>query len=126
ELLRVNLDPQAPEFYDYTTAEWYAAGEPRLAGPIVDYACTNEYAITLSVPVHSSERFFGVAAADVLVASLETRVVPALAGLGRPAALTSAAGGVSAASDAGRVPGQRLDTRKSASAPVPSWRLVDL
>src|SRR5206468_535129 len=51
EPLRVNLDPAAPDFYDYTTTDWWLATEPSMTGPYVDYACTNAYAITLSVPV---------------------------------------------------------------------------
>ena len=70
EALRVNLDPAAPDFFDYTTADWYATPLRTLtrqaAGPYVDYACTGEYAITLSAPIRSGDRLLGVAAADVL------------------------------------------------------------
>ena len=37
-----------------------------------------EYTITLSVPVRLSSRFLGVAAADVLVGSLEKLIMPGL------------------------------------------------
>jgi hypothetical protein len=54
--LRVNLDPAAPDFYDYTTADWYATTlrtlEPRMSGPYVDYACTSQYAVTDGRPGH--------------------------------------------------------------------------
>jgi hypothetical protein len=115
EPLRVNLDPAAPDFYDYTTTEWFAATAPGTAGPYVDYACTNEYAITLSVPVPG----FGVAAADVLVASLERRVLPALVGLDRPTALTNGAGRIIASNDPALAPGLRVD------AEGPGWLLVE-
>ena len=132
EALRVNLDPAAPDFYDYTAADWYATPlrtfEPRLAGPYVDYACTNQYAVTLSVPVRAGERFLGVAAADVLVASLEQRLVPALAALARPAALTNAEGRVIATSAPSVVPGQRIALSDAAARPSPvrSWLLIDV
>jgi DNA-binding FadR family transcriptional regulator len=128
EALRVNLDPAAPDFYDYTTADWYETprrtGRPWMSGPYVDYLCTNAYAVTLAVPCGE----LGIAAADVLVASLERRVAPALAALGRPAALTNAAGRVIAANSAAVAPGQRLalDGARTRSAPVPGWRVVDL
>jgi hypothetical protein len=126
EALRVNLDPAAPDFYDYTTADWYATplrtGRPALSGPYVDTACTNEYAITLGVPCGAP----GVAAADVLVANLERRVAPALAGLGRPVALTNAGGRVIAATSPAVVPGQRVDVSRAVPAPVRPWLLVDL
>jgi hypothetical protein len=122
EPLRVNLDPSAPDFYDYTTTEWYSAPEDRIAGPYVDYACTNEYALTLSSPVHLGSRRLGVAAADVVVANLERRVLPALVALGRPTALVNAEGRVIACNDAQLLPGMRVEL------PAPSrgsWQLVE-
>ncbi len=130
EALRVNLDPAAPEFYDYTVADWYAVPErtraPRASGPYVDFACTNEYAITLSVPIGTTE-FLGVAAADVLVSSLDARVVPALAALGRPAALTNADGRVIASNSPAVSPGRRiaLDPAAEPAGALP-WLLVEL
>jgi DNA-binding FadR family transcriptional regulator len=102
ERLRVNLDPQAPDFYDYTTAPWYVAargsGTSQAVGPYVDHFCTGDYTITLSVPAYTSGRFVGIAAADVLVASLERQIVPALGTGGQ--ALTSAEGRVIASTSA--------------------------
>jgi DNA-binding FadR family transcriptional regulator len=136
EPLRVNLDPNAPDFFDYTTADWWATPErtlePRTAGPYVDYACTNQYAITLSWPVMAGGEMVGVAAADVLVASLEKHVGPALAALDRPTALTSADGRVIASNVASVGPGQRLALsgkaarRARSRSPVSSWLLVDV
>lgn len=137
EPLRVNLDPLAPDFYDYTLADWYATPartlRPRIAGPFVDYACTNEYNITLSSPVQSAtEDLVGVAAADVLVSSIERRVLPTLAALDHPVALTSADGRVIVSNSASHLPGQRLtvsaDTARPAqdASPVRSLLLIDL
>lgn len=135
EPLRVNLDPDAPDFYDYTTADWFATPRttlaPHLAGPFVDYDCTNTYALTLSTPILRDREFLGVAAADVLVASLERHIVPRLADLDRPVALTTAAGRVIASNDPELVAGQRLPTADvPASAkpadPVATLRLVEL
>lgn len=118
DLLRVNLDPAAPDFYDYTTTEWFAATEPHMAGPYVDYACTNEYAITLAIPVPG----FGVAGADVLVANLERRVMPALMAIDRPAALTNAHGRVIASNTAELAPGLRMPVPAGVA---PGWLLVE-
>ena len=133
EQLRVNLDPAAPDFFDYTTAAWYTAAE-RLpsdgtaTGPYVDYFCTGEYTITLSVPVRLGGRFLGVAAADVLVSNLEGQVLPALLEAGRPVALTSPEGRVIAATTADLVPGARVPA--SCATRVPSqlgrWRLAEI
>ncbi len=135
EPLRVNLDPDAPDFYDYTTADWFATPRttlaPHLAGPFVDYDCTNTYALTLSTPILRDREFLGVAAADVLVASLERHIVPRLADLDRPVALTTAAGRVIASNDPELVAGQRLPTEGVAppakpADPVATLRLVEL
>ncbi|MGZ4545276.1 MAG: GntR family transcriptional regulator [Blastococcus sp.] len=109
EALRVNLDPSAPDFFDYPTAEWYAVPEQtrarHVAGPYVDYACTNEYALTVVVPVHLADRFIGIAAADLPVARLESHVLPALLALPRPMALVNAAGRVIASGSPRLFPG---------------------
>jgi hypothetical protein len=131
EELRVNLNPAAPDFYDYTTAEWYTApsrtGSPQAVGPYVDHFCTGEYTITLSVPVRLAGRFIGVAAADVLVSSLERQVLPALLAGGRAAALTSADGRIIAATSARWAPGARVPEAAAAPrAPFGSWQLVEL
>ena len=131
EELRVNLNPAAPDFYDYTTAEWYTAaertGEPQAVGPYVDHFCTGEYTITLSVPVRLAGRFLGVAAADVLVSSLERQVLPALLAAGRPSALTSADGRIIASTSPRWPPGLRVPAGGAATrTPLGSWRVVDL
>jgi len=102
EALRVNLDPAAPDFFDYTSADWYLSpmrnSTRHVAGPYVDYACTNEYALTVAVPVIIHDRFAGVAAADVLVSNLQRQLLPALRTLSEPALLLNSGGRVIASS----------------------------
>jgi GntR family transcriptional regulator, transcriptional repressor for pyruvate dehydrogenase complex len=132
EQLQVNLDPAAPDFFDYTTAAWYTAadrlGTAQATGPYVDYFCTGEYTITLSVPVRAGGRFLGVAAADVLVSQLEGQVLPALLAAGRPVALTSPEGRVIAATTASLLPGARGPEAGAplTSSPLGRWRLADV
>lgn len=133
EQLRVNLDPTAPDFFDYTTAVWYTAAERgrsggTATGPYVDYFCTGEYTITLSVPVRLGGRFLGVAAADVLVSNLEGQVLPALLAAGRPVALTSPEGRVIAATTADLVPGARVPASDATLVPshLGRWRLAEI
>jgi len=129
--LRVNLDPAAPDFFDYTTAAWYTAAErlgtAQATGPYVDYFCTGEYTITLSVPVRLGDRFLGVAAADVLVSHLEGQVLPALLATGRPVALTSPEGRVIAATTTSLMPGARGPAPEVTVTPSPlgRWRLAE-
>jgi DNA-binding FadR family transcriptional regulator len=124
ERLRVNLDPEAPDFYDYTTAQWYArargSGTPQAVGPYVDHFCTGDYTITLSVPVEANGRFAGVAAADILVSSLERQVVPALG----PRALLGADGRVIASASADLPPGSLAPAGTvTTPGPFPGWRI---
>ncbi|MEV0823040.1 cache domain-containing protein [Nonomuraea rubra] len=103
QLLR-NLDPASSAFYDYTHWEWYAgpsAGAERtICGPYVDYLCTDEYSLTLSVPVTAGGAFVGVAAADVFVRRFEEAVVPVLREVPVPAFVISAAGRIVASNTA--------------------------
>jgi hypothetical protein len=141
EALRINLDPTAPDFFDYTTADWYATPERtlarRVAGPYVDYACTNEYTITLSTPIRPGTDLLGMAAADILLSSLERQVLPALLAMPRPVVLASADGRVIGSNSPHWAPGLRVSVehgvpalphgRDSApSSPLRSWVLVDV
>lgn len=87
ESLRVNLEPTAPDFYDYTTTDWYTTprrtGRPHVSGPYVDYACTNAYALTLAHPVMTSSGVSAIVGADVPLARYEAKALPLLAGRDR-------------------------------------------
>ena len=137
ELLRVNLDPAAPDFYDYTGADWFelprASGRRQIAGPFVDHACTGEYSITLTVPVLRDEEFLGVAAADILVSSIERRVLPRLVDLEQQLVLATGEGRVVVSTDPDWLPGMVLPTvdvdlssrrLTAARSPLSSWALV--
>jgi hypothetical protein len=141
EALRINLDPTAPDFFDYTTADWYATPERtlarRVAGPYVDYACTNEYTITLSAPIRPGADLLGMAAADILLSSLERQVLPALVSVPRPVVLASADGRVIGSNSPHWAPGLRVGVERGVpailhgrgaapSSPLRSWVLVDV
>jgi hypothetical protein len=142
EALRVNLDPAAPDFFDYTTDDWYATpmstSAPHVSGPYVDYACTNQYALTVTVPVKSGRELVGIAAADVLVSSLEARILPALRGLAEPMVLVNASGRVVTSSSSDFAPGIRyaLDSDEPLTSPqtrervqgshVSGWQLISV
>lgn len=107
--LAVGLDPRDPDFYDYETADWFAAprrtGQRSVAGPFVDYSGTNQHIVTLTLPVADSGGYLGVAGADVLVGQLAALVAPSLAALGEDAALLNHRGRVIAANAPGLVSG---------------------
>ena len=101
--LLLDLDPQHSAYADYTHWDWFAlprdTGERAVAGPYVDYLCSDEYSLTLSAPVHVEGRFAGVAAADVYLRHFETAVMPMLHQLPGPARLVNARGRGAASTD---------------------------
>ncbi|MFD1656704.1 cache domain-containing protein [Streptomyces caeni] len=101
--LLLDLDPRHSAYSDYTHWDWFAlprdTGRRAVAGPYVDYLCSDEYSLTLSAPVHVEGRFAGVAAADVYLRHFEAAVMPLLQGLSGPAHLVNARGRVAASTD---------------------------
>lgn len=101
--LLLDLDPEHSAYSDYTHWDWFAlprdTGRRAVAGPYVDYLCSEEYSLTLSAPVHVEGRFVGVAAADVYLRDFESAVVPLLQRLPEAAHLVNARGRVAASAD---------------------------
>ncbi len=88
---------------DLHRLEWYRVPAETLArhiaGPFVDYLCSNEITVTVSLPVMLNGEFSGVVCADVLIASLEQLLLPAVARLGAAAVLVNASGRVVVSAD---------------------------
>ena len=107
--LLLDLDPGRSAYSDYTHWEWFAlprdTGRRAVAGPYVDYLCSDEYSLTLSEPVHVRGEFAGVAAADVYLRDFEAAVLPLLRHLPRPAHLVNARGRVAASADPAHLAG---------------------
>jgi hypothetical protein len=107
--LLLDLDPAQSAYADYTHWDWFAlprdTGERAVAGPYVDYLCSDEYSLTLSAPVQTQGRFAGVAAADVYLRHFEAAVLPMLRGLPGPAHLVNARGRVAASADPAHLAG---------------------
>ncbi|MFI1953483.1 cache domain-containing protein [Streptomyces xinghaiensis] len=101
--LLLDLDPEHSAYYDYTHWDWFTlprdTGQRAVAGPYVDYLCSDEYSLTLSAPVTVGGRFMGVAAADVYLRHFEAGVVPLLQCLPEPARLVNVRGRVAASTD---------------------------
>ncbi|MGW6173645.1 PDC sensor domain-containing protein [Arthrobacter sp. NPDC055138] len=88
----------------YMRREWFtkpmATGLPHVTGPYVDFLCTDEYTMTMTVPVTAGGRRVGVAGADVFVESLERVLLPTLKKLHPAAALVNHVGRVVVSADA--------------------------
>ncbi|MDF3302094.1 cache domain-containing protein [Streptomyces tropicalis] len=104
-----DLDPGRSAYADYTHWDWFAlprdTGLRAVAGPYVDYLCSDEYSLTLSVPVELAGRFAGVAAADVYLRHFEAAVLPLLRELPGAAHLVNARGRVAASADPSHLAG---------------------
>ena len=135
EALRVNLDPSAPDGYDFTAEAWFtqtvADAVPVVAGPVVDYACTGDYALTVTHPVTAHGRVVAVAAADVPIARLEARAMPLLTEGGRARVVVNAVGRVVLSSAPWLPPGARVTPDAAAHGwPLPhpalaGWHLLE-
>ncbi|HEY5222297.1 MAG TPA: cache domain-containing protein [Microbacteriaceae bacterium] len=131
EALRVNVEPTAPDFFDYTSADWYAiperTGTRYVAGPYVDYVCRTEYAITLARPVRAAGAFVGVAALDIAASRFERRVLPVLSSLPNAVTLVNAAGRVIVSTAPTVWPGERVPASAGeplGEASVFGWQLI--
>jgi len=84
--LRLNLDPDSVDVYDYFAIDWYVAardgGRRMVFGPYVDYSGADRYICTCTVPVRDGDRFLGVAGIDLRMDGLEPRLLGALRGTG--------------------------------------------
>lgn len=60
---------------DLFRLEWFRvpaqSGEKHIAGPFVDYLCSNDITVTVSLPVTLRGKFVGVVCADILVSTIE-------------------------------------------------------
>ncbi|CAD6007114.1 GntR family transcriptional regulator [Agreia sp. COWG] len=102
--LAVVEDAESEFFRDYTRLEWWrgvATGAPsHVTGPYVDYLCTDEFILTLTMPVIGvGGEQLGVAGVDVPVSALERRFLPDLSRLGTRLTLVNAASRVILSTD---------------------------
>lgn len=111
--LRVELDPAGESFRDYTELPWYSVPAEthtrHVAGPYVDYLCTDEYTLTFTVPVFAGGEFAGVVGADVYAQAIDKLATPLLARLRGAAALINPAGRVVAAARSSLITGDLVD-----------------
>jgi hypothetical protein len=100
------------EHIDYSELEWYrvpqATGEAHVAGPYVDYLCSDEYTITVAAPVAIGDDFIGVAGLDLLIDQVERDLTPRLVGFEANITIINGVGRVLLSTDARRETGDTL------------------
>ncbi|MEV4774491.1 cache domain-containing protein [Microbacterium sp. LWH12-1.2] len=91
------------ENIDYSALEWYrvpmSTGDPHVAGPYVDYLCSDEYTITIAAPAEVNGTRIGVAGLDLLVSAVERELTPRFTALGHEVTLTNGVGRVVVSTD---------------------------
>lgn len=105
-------DPAAEGFRDYTTLEWWrvpaSTRAPHITGPYVDYLCTDDYTLTLTVPVANGTTMIGVAGADLYVNDIERLLLPFVRSIDSTATIVNASGRVVVSTDPHRPTGSVL------------------
>ncbi|MGV8970124.1 MAG: cache domain-containing protein [Microbacteriaceae bacterium] len=105
-------DSAADNFRDYTTLEWWrvpaSTRSPHITGPYVDYLCTDDYTLTLTVPVLIGDRLIGVTGADIYVNDIERLLLPHVRAIGRTATVVNSSGRVVVSTDSQRPTGSLL------------------
>lgn len=109
------------ELIDYSELEWYrvpmGSGKPHVAGPYVDYLCSDEYTITIAVPVRSEDSYAGVAGLDLLIDAVERDLTPRLRALGGEVTLVNGVGRVVISTDAHWATGDSVKGSRLAELP---------
>ena len=110
--LAATEDPTHESFRDYTDLEWWrvpaSTGEPHITGPYVDYLCTDDYTLTLTVPVLHDGAMIGIAGADLYVNDIERTLLPYVRSIGSMATVVNASGRVVVSTDPHRPTGSVL------------------
>lgn len=110
--LEAEEDPASESFRDYTTLEWWrvpvSSGLPHITGPYVDYLCTDDYTLTLTIPVTHAGALIGVAGADIYVNDIERALLPHVRAIDGRATLVNASRRVVVSTDPHRPTGAIL------------------
>jgi len=79
EQVNLDFDSRSESFYDYSLKEYFClpaeTGAPHVEGPYVDYLCTQEYILTMALPVSASGHFTGVVGADISLEHLQRELL---------------------------------------------------
>lgn len=105
-------DPLSENFRDYTMLEWWrvpvATRRPHITGPYVDYLCTDDYTLTMTLPMILGDVVVGIIGADFYAEDIERVLLPALRKVGGTATLVNRSCRVIVSTDPHRATGSIL------------------
>jgi hypothetical protein len=117
--IRLNLDPESIDLYDYLDMDWFtvprAEGRRYVYGPYIDFSGADRSILAMTIPILDpaggcgAGDFLGVAGADIRMSHLEPALLAILRALAAPAVLVTAERRVLAANTPGWIPGTRLE-----------------
>ncbi len=118
--LEAEENPASESFRDYTTLEWWQVPAstlaPHITGPYVDYLCTDDYTLTLTMPVLHEGTMIGVSGADLYVNDIERALLPRVRAIGGTATIINASHRVVVSTDPHRPTGSILRADVEADA----------
>jgi hypothetical protein len=110
---------ESESFRDYTNLEWWRVpartGTRHITGPYVDYLCTDDYTLTLTVPVMHGSTMVGVVGADLYVNDIEKILLPHVRSIDGTATIVNASGRVVVSTDPHRATGSLMRTTDAAA-----------
>ena len=110
--LEVTIDANDIADYNYVESDWFSGPkngvELSVVGPYVDFGGTNEYVVTLTLPVRLGESFLGVVGADLNVDRVEAILRRLTRTAGLAAMVVTSEGRVIASSVPRQYPGTLL------------------
>lgn len=125
--IRLNLDPESVDLYDYFDMDWFTVphklGRRYVYGPYVDFSGADRYVLTLTIPVFGDgvfgdrvlsdgpgeREFLGIAGTDIRMSHLEPELLAILRPVPVPAVLVTGERRVVVANTPRWIPGTRLD-----------------
>src|SRR5215469_2383150 len=94
--IRLNLDPESVDLYDYLDMDWFTMprklGKRYVYGPYVDFSGADRYVLVLTIPVFGGPgkgEFLGIAGADIRMSHLEPELLAILRPVPVPAVLVT-------------------------------------
>jgi len=110
--LEADENPASENFRDYTTLEWWRVpartAAAHITGPYVDYLCTDDYTLTLTVPVRHGGAMVGLVGADLYVNDIERILLPRVRAIAGSATIVNGAGRIVVSTDPHRATGSLL------------------